>query len=483
METITGLADGLTDTAGRVRRGFAAAAPEAAWSPELTAASLRQTAASAAVISHHCQLIQQTLASHATEFGLPGLAQRLRTSSRAAGRARQAWLQATISWESIQTDTTKGTPPLTAEVTDLVMWTGRLADNDPNWSPAMRKASAARTGPALASTPADLALVVDAVRQAASAVVAIAAADYTRIRTAAQSGRLLTPAGDMHASPERLPFTRASRNQTAGLLGAYRDAGTTSVQATAAADQIAGHIQDHNLHLSEQQRAEQDRTAGWRIAGRLASPQLDPASPAGIAEAKASRDMPGPPERRLIELGVTNPALMNRGTALDLAARQLIGEAAQETAPGRWNSAVTGRRPIVSADQVVNDVLARSRREPAMQSLPEFPEADRGGKLSPIRRKPNRKRAAVASGRFGGDEGSLALQGDDEAAFAQELHRAADGLVCHLVLLGKRQFSRKPVPELPDLDPGREVVGDLRVGVFRVAERVYVSHAGTVTHL
>ena len=87
-ETIAGLCQGITDTAERVRRAFAAAAPEAAWSPELTAASLRQTAASAAVISHHCQLIQRALAAHAPEVGMPGLAPRLRTSARAAGRGQ-----------------------------------------------------------------------------------------------------------------------------------------------------------------------------------------------------------------------------------------------------------------------------------------------------------------------------------------------------------------------------------------------------------
>ena len=77
--------------------------------------------------------------------------------------------------------------------------------------------------------------------------------------------------------------------------------------------------------------------------------------------------MPGPVERRLTELGVTNRELLNKGIALDLAASELIDEAAHETAAERWNSAVAGRRAVLSADRVVDDVLARDRRVPAMQ--------------------------------------------------------------------------------------------------------------------
>ena len=66
---------------------------------------------------------------------------------------------------------------------------------------------------------------MDAVRQAEATMVAIAAADYTRIRTAAHGGRLLTPVVGVHADPERPRFSRVSRYQATSLLDAYRDAG------------------------------------------------------------------------------------------------------------------------------------------------------------------------------------------------------------------------------------------------------------------
>lgn len=121
--------DSYESASGRAR----ATAPEAAWSPELTAASLRQT----------------------------------------AGQARQAWLRAARHWKSIQTDAPTGTPPAVSEVADLVVWTGRLAYSDPNWKPGMRKASPVRPATSLAPTPAGLNLVADALRDATTTVVAL----------------------------------------------------------------------------------------------------------------------------------------------------------------------------------------------------------------------------------------------------------------------------------------------------------------------
>jgi hypothetical protein len=368
-ETIKELCQGIHGTAERVRRAFAATAPEAAWSPELTASSLRQTAAATALISQHCQLIQQALADRAADLRVSRLGPGLRASARTAGQARQAWLKAGRAWKFIETDAAKGTTSATAEVADLVVWTGCLAYGDPNWKPGMRKASPSRSAASLAPTPADLNLVADAVRDAASTMVAIAAADYSRIRTAAQTGRLLTAVEALFIRPDGFRFTRASRYHTTNLLEAYRDAGATSVQAMDGMSQIVGQIQDHDRLISERERERAKSGDGVRIVGRRSKRKPDLLSAAGRAELNAGREMPGPVERKLLDLGVTDSAFLARGTAVDQAGLQLIGEAAQGTASLRWNTAVTGRKTIVNVETVVGDVLAHGRREPDAPSI------------------------------------------------------------------------------------------------------------------
>jgi hypothetical protein len=82
----------------------------------------------------------------------------------------------------------------------------------------------------------------------------------------------------------------------------------------------------------------------------------------------------------------------------------------------------------------------------------------------------------LASGAVGSDdEGSAALPGDDQAAVPQHLHGVPDRLVRDFVLLGQGALGGQLVGDLADLDPGRDVVGDLDVGEIR-PERVYHRH-------
>jgi len=139
---------------------------------------------------------------------------------------------------------------------------------------------------------------VVAIHEASTTLTTIAAADYERIRVA-RTGRLLVPAisteKGRHAGG---PFARATKNQGETLLGAYSQVGTTSVKAAA-------------------------KTAALiEVAARH-----DTRRPA-MAEIQVERHMPGPVERRLLELGVTSPGLLERGATIDLSARELIDEAA-----------------------------------------------------------------------------------------------------------------------------------------------------------
>lgn len=65
-----------------------------------------------------------------------------------------------------------------------------------------------------------------------------------------------------------------------------------------------------------------------------------------------------------------------------------------------------------------------------------------------------------------GDEGSAAVDADDQSAFAQHRHGVADGDIGDAVLLGERAFRGELAGNLAGLDPPGDVLGDLDVGMI-----------------
>lgn len=81
--------------------------------------------------------------------------------------------------------------------------------------------------------------------------------------------------------------------------------------------------------------------------------------------------MPGPVERILVQLGVTDAEFLSRGAAIDKAASELIDEAAQQTASQRWNTAVSGSNPTAGSREIIDRMLTRGQRRPALPSAAE----------------------------------------------------------------------------------------------------------------
>ena len=336
-ETITSLCHGATSTAERIRHAATINAVDATWSPALTADSLRHAATCSTVISHNCEILLRTLATRAGQHGSDRLADGLLGCADAAGQARTAWLHTARAWYRITTDTRGTIAPDAAETGDLALWTGRLAYTDPAWTPALGPSHTPRTPEALAPGPRDLPAVVAAVHQATETLTQIAAADHGQIRAAAQAGRLLVPTRSL---PDRFdiphPFAPAPRDRVDALLDAYHNARTASAQATAAVATIAAEVRapSHILTLA--------RAAIRRDSEIMANGQQEPAEP----EAHDAQACPGPVERILHDLGVTNPAMLVRASAIDQLGEQLILGAAHVSEPG------TGRPRCFQPQQI-----------------------------------------------------------------------------------------------------------------------------------
>jgi hypothetical protein len=314
-ETITSLCRGTTSTAERIRHAATIHPVDAKWSPALTTDSLRHAATCSTVISHNCEILLRTLATRAAQHGSEALAGRLLECADGANQARLAWLHTARAWYEVTSDTRGTIAPDAAETGDLALWTGRLAYADPAWTPALGPSHPTRTPEALAPEPVDLPAVVAAVHQATETLTQIAAADHGQVEAGAQARRLLVPTRSL---PDRFDiphsFAPAPLDRVETLLGAYQNARTASAHVTAAIATIAADLRapSHILSLA--------RAAISRDSEFMTNSQQDSAEP----ERSDERVYPGPVERILHDLGVTNAAMLDRASAIDKFSEQLI---------------------------------------------------------------------------------------------------------------------------------------------------------------
>ena len=356
-ETVTKLQVGIVQCAERVRSAAATAVTDPAWSPAISPESFTQTALCAAAISHHCEILQQTLAARAAQLGATRLRNDLVTSAAATARARQAWLAAARAWYHIKTDAPAGLSPATQEGGDLAQWTGRLTYADPGWTLTSAPSGDCRPPNQLAPDPGTFARTLTAAHQAIRTLTTLATADYTQIQSAARNGRLLVPAVQVPGSSgSASAYTRATGRSSSILLTRYRDAGTASIKAAAQILRITSQYDATDGQATRSSSASpDDRPVPRRIASTAVINLREPDPP------------PGPIERVISGLGATQSDLLNRAIALDKSVSQLIAEAADRTAQQRWHSAVVRPGAVTNPTRVTRQVLGTDHPAPAAQ--------------------------------------------------------------------------------------------------------------------
>jgi hypothetical protein len=369
-ETVTGLCQGVIDSAERVRMAARIAVPQASWSPRLTVDSFRQAAACGTVISHHCETLLRSMAVRAAQHGSGAVSARLLDSADLAAHARTAWLHVARGWERITTDTRGSISPTAAESADLALWTGRLVYASPEWTLALGPSSEKRLPEALAPSPDDLPGIIAAVHHSCETLTQVAAADNRQICIAAHAGRLLVPTRNL---PDKFdiphPFAPAPPDHVDLLAGVYQDAWNASAQATAAVGAIAVAVRAPSRILTSARAAVHASSVSFPADGQR--------SPQQAATPRRSADMPGPVERILHDLGVTSPAMLMRASGIDQAGEQLILEAAQEAGTESAGSDSRDLSKSAGSAEVINHMLASS--DPRMIGLyPPVPQWDLG---------------------------------------------------------------------------------------------------------
>jgi anti-sigma regulatory factor (Ser/Thr protein kinase) len=317
------LCAGIVSTAERVRAAARLSAVHAAWSPALTRESLRQAADYSTVISWNCHLILQTLAGHPAADVTGKAGSRLANAANYADHARAAWLRAAEAWDTITTDTRGRISRTTRDTADLALWTGRLAYADPHWTPELGPSHATRQPGQLLAEPQNLADLVDAVHHASHATARLASDTLAQLHTAAATGRLVVPTRRLPAQfdvPYR--FAQAPRPCAQPLLDAYAAASAASEQATAAVAQVAAAVQAPSRVLTTI-RAAGRATPGEPYTGNRHAPGAQAARHPVIYA-------PGPAERTLLDLDITDPQDLTLAATLDKAVDQLLIRAASD---------------------------------------------------------------------------------------------------------------------------------------------------------
>ena len=321
-ESVAALCDGAITTAERVRQLAWGLAARAAWSPEVSVASLHQVAAASTVTSHNCSVVLQTLTTGTADRGSDRLQADLAEAAEAANHARQAWRRVAGALDHVVTDGRGHLSPSAVETRDLAIWTGRLAYAEPEWTPSSGPRQEIRPPESLMPAPQHVPLVVAAVHHACHTLTRLAWAQEGVIRTAAQAGRILVPARSL---PDDLdiphPYTQAPREHIDRLLSGYRIAGHASHWATIAVARVAQASGAPSRALASAMATEPGRDHDE--TGRRA---MNSQTRASLKQ--GTLDSVGPVERTLLDLGVTRPDLLRRAADLDHDSERLIVDAA-----------------------------------------------------------------------------------------------------------------------------------------------------------
>ncbi len=377
-DAVPALCAGTAGAAQRVRHALRGGAERARWAPDLTAESMRHTAASCVVTSFNCEILLRSLARQAGRAGYPDLVGDLEDAADTTAWARQAWLAAARSWDDLATESQGRLSEAAAAAGDLALWTGRLAYADPQWTPARGPAHALREPDSLAADPAAFAGVVAAVHYSADTLHRVAAASQDQVLAAAGAGRLYVPVRPGPGLEYR--FSRRSR-QFARVPGSRVEAVLATYARSAEASQAAVH-------------------AAGRLAEATGAPSRVLAAAQRHTELARRLTPRSQLEQVLLDRGVKDPALLERAAATDRLTRQVMADvnASQPGSPAaaRAPRQTTTRRPGTAqvragterqpgVTQVKTGVMPEPRPEPAQPDTAQ-PEEETGAHTHSARR-------------------------------------------------------------------------------------------------
>lgn len=358
-ETIADLCAGTTSTAERITELAPRFSPQAAWSPAMTIISLHRSASAATVTSHNCELLLATLADAAAAGSQR---EHLLQAAEAAGRSRQAWLAAARPLDDIITDTRGYLSPHAVEMSDLSLWTGRLAFADPDWTPAAGPRHPTRPPSDLIPTTEAFRGVVSAVHYACDTLVGLADATDEQLQAAGSAARIVVPTRSLPDTIDILHvFAPAPESQVAALRLGYRAAARTSEEVTRHIRPVAESVLAPSQTLATASEAAR--------AGR-APPRHVERARREIEAAPEDHHLPGPLERTLRQLGAADPAFLQQASALDREGMRLVTRAVRDLNAAEVRSVAASINRSLESSALLNHLHASGTPALPPESLP-----------------------------------------------------------------------------------------------------------------
>jgi hypothetical protein len=308
-EPVPAMCTGIAATAERLRHLAYRRAADMHPAARITSVSWQQTAQAGAITAHSTELILRSLAQPGTPGTTTAAESALRQAAVASHKSWTAWRIVTRAWDTLTTGPAVTITPTAAEISDLVLWTGKLARQNPAWTPTCRHASPGRHPAGLA---AEITNVLAALRDANDALTRIAAHDHEAVGHTATRGGLFVPRSllpDWYEPPHR--YAPAPHPVIDTLLAAY----DTTIKASASVGTALWHVADELGCTPTVQDALQ-------AAASLGTPYLTYTSPS-----------PGPPmaqplagqiELALHQLHISEPRLLGQARNIDGDTQQLL---------------------------------------------------------------------------------------------------------------------------------------------------------------
>jgi hypothetical protein len=354
VESVRELTEGIHVSATRLRAVASRTAGHAAWSPAATTDSWKWTATATAIVFSLSQHMLITLAEHASRWpACEGTSSLLHTAAGLAAESCTRWRQVARAWGDLRTETHGLTAPEIQDTSDLLLRVGRLAFNDPDWTPSRSRETAQLPNQARqVPDGAQAAEIAGALHQAADALGELAAATMRQTRTASNAGRLLVPTRTLPAR-YNVPYAywHAPPRPAEALLREYQDAVHRSEETAVAAGAAAVSLGAQQSTLSPRvaaiavTRDPSTSTSGARL--REGTRTIRAGTSSGRAETGTGPR--GPTERALRRLGFgEDDILMLRAKAIDNAGRNLINDARIES-PQESRGYVRKRGPAAMA--------------------------------------------------------------------------------------------------------------------------------------
>ena len=335
-ETVTDLAAGIAISAARIHALHPATVGQAAWAPELTAESWRWAATGAAIICDISHLMLTALAHRASLFDdTPAVTAQLRAAADSTASACTRWREVRAAWQDITTETTGLTAAVIPDTRDLIVRLGRLAFNQPRWTPVRARRAPPRDPADLAPDPAQAAAVTAAIHHAADTLAAMADTDLRAVQQARSADRLYMPTRklpDYYNVPYR--HWKAPATDIDALLDAYQAASAASSRAVTDLDTLAVTMNATSRILAAA-RAATTSTPRACTSPTAYTRRIEPATEPASQPDLAAPATPGPVEQAIRNLGTADFIMLLRARALDQAARKLLTEVQNSTSePG-----------------------------------------------------------------------------------------------------------------------------------------------------